>query len=178
MRQNYLALSMGLINPEIPNHNLTSQVNIYSDILRDIAQSCIDYGVKLYLPFSVESINSLDQVYNLICRSGYCVVALDNEGQDDILNEKAIAIVRRYAENLSAAITDASRWDHIENFVKCFRPYAITIGLDEVKSTSDLFDRIVKILTEVVDRGRSLSIDTKASVCELLRPLQVTRAVG
>ncbi len=178
MKQNFLALSMGLINPEIPNQNFPSQVSIYSNILRDITQVCIDSGVKVYLPFSVESINSLDQVYNLICHSGYCVVSLDNEKQGDLLIEKAMASVRRYGEVLAKSMKDPSQWNYVEDFVECFRPYSITVGLDNVKSTSDLFDHILKCMTEVVDRGRGLALDTKASVSELLRPMHISRATG
>lgn len=178
MRQNYLALSMGLINPEIPNQNLPSQVDIYSNILRDIAQSCIDSGVKVYLPFSVEHINSLDQVYNLICHSGYCVMALDDEGQRDDIIDKAMAIVRGYAESFVSNIESLERGQYIQDFVKSFKPYAISLHLDKVNTTADVFDSILSNLNDVVNRGRNLSMDTKASVCEMLGELKLSRSVG
>lgn len=176
MKKSFFAISMGFIDPNPFIISSSKTDNIYSRILRDIAEAYLDFGAKFYLDHSVESVESLDDVFEIIIHKGFCIIQFEKElclSHKGVIKEARL-VVRRHALELMKDVSIEDQNMQINNFEKAFKPY-IALSFAEDKSIDTIIKELKSALEIKIQFGRSLSLDTKDSLIALLSGKSVVK---
>lgn len=172
MKESFFAISMGELNFDTPDSLKTTPNNLNSSIIRELANAYLDMGAKIYLPNSAESIESLNDVFEAIVSSGCCVIHFETEMSLSNVSYISDQIVAKYGIELMRNFIDIDCIDEeqrlINNFKRCFHPYIVSSPSGSEFGNEDVIRSLKQELSEKVRFGRSLSLDSKLPLVELL----------